>query len=369
MYKAGLVSRMRLLAIAVISATAAAACAPAAAPAGTATPAPVAATAAPTPTPKPPPDKVTFLTDFAAFGYIAPFYAGVEQGYFKDENIDVTITPGAGSADTATKVGAGTAQFGLADTITSVVAIGRGAPIRLVAMHWQRHVGGIAYIEGRKEIKSFKDIEGLKIGAVAGDAYMVILPELMRQAGAKPEAIQVVNMAAANTTAALLAGQVDATPVGAATFSSRALGVKAQGATLKLFTFADNGLDALGHAIIVNNDLLGRNKDLVQRFVRAYAKAAVWSQQTQNQDTAVDAYMKANAQQNRDGEKANYVATIPYQVDQKAGGDQFVFPAAKLEKTVALANQAYSLTVRPDAVFTNEFALALAEALRKGRLP
>ena len=35
------------------------------------------------------------------------------------------------------------------DTITGVVAIGRGAPIKLVAIHWQRHIGGIAYIQGQ----------------------------------------------------------------------------------------------------------------------------------------------------------------------------------------------------------------------------
>jgi len=287
-------------------------------------------------TPKPPPDKVTFITDFAAFGYTSPFYAGVEQGFFKDENIDLAITLGQGSADAATKVGAGAAQFGLADTITSVVAI-----------------------------------EGLKFGAAAGDAYLVILPDLMRTAGANADKYQVITMAAAATTAALISGQVDATTVGVATFSSRALGVKAQGFTLKMFRFSENGLEALGHSIIVNSDLVSRNRDLVQRFMRAYAKSIVWSQQSQNIDKAVDAYMKVNPQQNREGEKANYVATIPFQLDEKAAGSVglFVFPKAKTDKTLALANKAYNLSVAADAVYTNEFALALPEALRKGKLP
>ena len=165
--------------------------------------------------------------------------------------------------------------------------------------------------------------------------------------------------------------QVDTTPVGAATFASRALGVKAQGPTLKLFSFADNGLDALGHAIIINANLASQNRDLVQRFVRAYARSTVWSQQPENHDKAIDAYMQANAQQNREGEKGNYVGTLPYQVDERAAGfaGQFVFPVGKVEKTVELANKAYSLDVKPDAVYTNEFVMALPESLRQGRLP
>jgi len=322
-------------------------------------------------TPKPPPDKVTFITDFAAFGYTSPFYAGVEQGFFKDENIDLAITLGQGSADAATKVGAGAAQFGLADTITSVVAIGKGTTIKLVSTHWQSHPGGVGYIAERREIKSYKDFEGLKFGAAAGDAYLVILPDLMRTAGANPDKYKVITMAAAATTAALISGQVDATTVGVATFSSRALGVKAQGFTLKMFRFSENGLEALGHSIIVNSDMVSRNRDLVQRFMRAYAKSIVWSQQSQNIDKAVDAYMKVNPQQNREGEKANYVATIPFQLDEKAAGSVglFVFPKAKTDKTLALANKAYNLSVAADAVYTNEFALALPEALRKGKLP
>lgn len=363
--RSGATSVLALLSAFLIAAMA---CAPAPAPAATPAATPVAA-ATPAPTPKPPPDKLILITDFAAFGYTSPFYGGVEQGFFRDENIDLTITLGQGSGDTVAKVGAGAAQLGLADTITAVVGIGKGTPIKLIATHWQSHPGGVAYIAERREIKSYKDFEGLKFGAAAGDAYLVILPELMRQAGADPTKYDVVTMAAAATTAALISGQIDLTTVGAATFSSRALGVKQQGFTLKLFRFAENGLDALGHSIIVNGDLLGRNKDLVQRFVRAYAKSMVWGRL--NVDKAVDAYMKVNAQQNREGEKANYLATIPFELDTKASGPAglFVFPKEKTEKTVVLANKAYSLTVNPSAIYTSEFILALPEALRRGQLP
>jgi len=337
--------------------------APAATAAATAAATPAPATAAPKPA-----DKITFITDFTAFGYVAPFYAGIEQGFFKGENIDLAVVFSQGSGDAAAKVAGGAAQFGLVDTITQVIAIAGGTPIVQVASHWQKHIGGLCTIQGKTTLKGFKDVEGKKIATTAGNAYIAILPFLMKQAGAKADSYQLVTMDAAASTTALLAGQVDATPCGYSTFASRALGVKAQGATLEFFAFANNGLDALGHGVVTTNALVQSNPALVQRFVNAYAKSVVWS--ALNVDKAVDAYMKTQPQQSREGEKGNYTAPLPFQVDPSAGdGGQFFIPPAKMQKTVELANSAYDKKVDAKVVFTNDFVNKLPAALRKGQLP
>lgn len=343
-----------------------AACGPAAAPSATAT-----ASAAPsaTATPKPPADKVTFIFDFSTYGYWAPWYAGVQQGFFSDENIDLTLVPSQGSGDAATKIGAGTAQFGLVDAITGVVAIANGTPITQIASHWQSHIGGLCYIQSRRTISGFKDLQGLKIGSTAGNAYLLILPFLMQQAGLNPKGYTEVNLDASAATSALLSGQIDATPCGVSTLSSRALAVKQQGQTMLFFAYSDHGLHALGHSIVVNNDLLKSKPDLVQRFMNAYAKSVVWS--TLNQDQAAAAYAKQHPEQNADGEKQNFVATLAYAVDTSAAGSngQFYIPPDKMKLTVDLANQAYQKNVDPTKTYTNDFVMKLPAALRQGKLP
>lgn len=314
------------------------------------------------------PDKVVFLTDFSAFGYTSPFFAGVAEGFFAKQNIELKIELGKGSADTVGKVGAGAAQFGLADTLTGIVAINNGAPITYVASHWQRYVGGLCTLPNRPSINSFADVEGKKIGASAGDAYMVLLPELMRQAGADPKGYEHVAMDPSATTAALLAGQVDAVSAGAVTKATRDQALAKQGeGPLQCFIFADHGVDLLGHGIIVNSDLLAKNADLVQRFVTAYATSVAWS--LANVDAAVGHYMAANPTADTKASKGDFENSIAYLHDPRVSEGYFYFSSASEASTLAVAKAAYQVDISADRVFTNQFVDALPAALRQAKLP
>jgi NitT/TauT family transport system substrate-binding protein len=324
------------------------------------------ATSAATATPKPPTAKISFIEDFPPFGYWVPWLAGKEQGFFKDEAIDIDVVPGQSSGDATSKVGAGTAQFGLADATTAIVAIANGTPITLIAAHWQQHVGGLCTMADKKHLTSVKDVVGLKIGASPGSAYILMLPFLMKQAGVDPK-FDVINMNAQAQTAALLSGQIDAIPCGSSTVGSRMLSVKAQGRTMEFFSYADHGVTALGHAIIVNNDVLKNDPGLVQRFMNAYAKSVVWSKL--NVDKAVASYTSLHPEQDAAGERANYEATLRFEVDPRSTSGQFFMDPARIKQAVDLAKDAYDKTVDPSKVYTNQFVERLPDALRKGKLP
>ncbi len=60
-------------------------------------------------------EQVSLRTDFLPFGYQAPFFWALEKGYYSDENLEVTITDGAGSGSTVQVVGSGTSDFGFVD--------------------------------------------------------------------------------------------------------------------------------------------------------------------------------------------------------------------------------------------------------------
>ena len=63
----------------------------------------------------PAPDRVLFQLDWLASGEHAAWYAGVGQGFFRQNGIDLSITRGYGSGDTVNKIAAGAAVFGVAD--------------------------------------------------------------------------------------------------------------------------------------------------------------------------------------------------------------------------------------------------------------
>ena len=60
-------------------------------------------------------DKVNFQLDWLPGGDKAPVYVAVQQGFFAEQDLDVTIRQGKGSTDAITKVATGTADIGSSD--------------------------------------------------------------------------------------------------------------------------------------------------------------------------------------------------------------------------------------------------------------
>src|ERR1700744_5652968 len=54
--------------------------------------------------------KVSVRMDWVAGAYHAPFYAGVKNGFFKEQGLNVTVEPGNGSANVAQGISHGTGE-------------------------------------------------------------------------------------------------------------------------------------------------------------------------------------------------------------------------------------------------------------------
>lgn len=306
---------------------------------------------------------ITVLTDFLLFGYHNPLFAAEGEGFFDEVGLDVTIEGGRGSADGATKIAAGAAQFGVIDSISSLVAVVRGADLPQVAAYMARHPGGLCFIEDRTSIAGYSDVEGLTIGAAEGDAYMVALPALMEGAGADPDGYEFVPLDPANTTAALVAGEIDATPCGLPTFASRAAGAEAEGLTAGFFSFADNGFDVFGFSVVVNGDFAADNPDVVQRFVDAWARGVVWS--IENPEEATDHFLAANPDKTPEVELANWTNVFPL---LEGPDGYFLYNDEVVQKTIDFTNEAYEGSLDA-SIFTNEYVNQLDPALIGGALP
>ena len=56
---------------------------------------------------------VTFIFDVSPYGKHALFYPAIDNGYFRDMGLNVSLQAGKGSADVAVKVAAGCGRFRL----------------------------------------------------------------------------------------------------------------------------------------------------------------------------------------------------------------------------------------------------------------
>lgn len=103
-------------------------------------------------------DAVTMQIDGAAVPFYAPLYAGVEQGFFADQDIEVEFIY-AGASDILTNIAAGNVQFGFPNGDAVVAAAANGLPVKVVHTTYQRGIGALL-AKSESGIESYGDLKG-----------------------------------------------------------------------------------------------------------------------------------------------------------------------------------------------------------------
>jgi NitT/TauT family transport system substrate-binding protein len=231
-----------------------------------------------------PKETVTFTLNWVPYGEHAPFYYGIQKGYYADEGIDLKIEPGSGSGTTIKSVAQGQTMFGWADTPPLLNGIASGMTVKSVGVFLQKGPASIEFLSD-KNIKSVKDLKGKTVGGTPGDAMYATFPALLAANDMQPSDVTVVNMDAANKIAQLAAGQVDAIM---GFFHDQAPTIEARtGKKVDHLLFADSGLNMLGTGIVVSDETLSGKKDLVGKFVRATQKS--WAEAVKHPEDAAKA--------------------------------------------------------------------------------
>jgi NitT/TauT family transport system substrate-binding protein len=141
---------------------------------------------------------------------------GVDQGFFKDEGIQLDIQKVQGGAAVLPGVMAGNPQFATSNAITLLTARDKGLGIKIVS-NWssdklppEKGLYGVVAPKG-SAVKTLKDLEGKKVAVNTlkglGD---FTVGEATRKAGGNPDKINFVELAFPDMTAALTGGSVDA---------------------------------------------------------------------------------------------------------------------------------------------------------------
>src|SRR5271154_5177473 len=73
--------------------------------------------------------KAVLLLNWYVYSEHAPFFLGLERGYFSEEGIDLQIQEGRGSVPTVQAIANGTADFGYADGATVIKAAAQAPPV------------------------------------------------------------------------------------------------------------------------------------------------------------------------------------------------------------------------------------------------
>ena len=285
-------------------------------------------------------DQVKFRMGGILEGKHVPCYVARDKGFFEKRGLDVTILEGRGSLQSATMVDAKQMDYSYGDFLTAVQVMSKGGKNRAIAVGMRDNVGSFVFLKS-SGIKTPKDLEGKRFGTNPGDFGLVLLPAVAAVAKIDMKKIVIKTMEPAVRTPALFEGKID-------------FFLGSKGATLHVVEVL--GLKTYGHVLQAHEDLIKKNPDQVRRFVAAVFEAWAWS--IKNPREALDIFLKANPQVDREISQAQIEASFDNTQDSvtKEHGMGY-FEEAKVKASVEVANKYLELSPSVDykITYTNEF--------------
>ena len=219
-------------------------------------------------------DRVTNVR--LSMGYIpnvqfAPFYVGVEKGFFREAGIEIDFDHGF-ETDGVTLVGNNTLQFGVVSGEQVILARAQGLPVVYVMDWYQDYPVAIA-AKKSVNIGTPEDLESKQIGipGLFGASY-IGLRALLDAANLSESQVS-LPVVGYNQVEALALDQVDAAVIYT---NNEPIQLQALGYEIDLLPVGEY-IDLPSNGLITNEVTVQENSDLVRRMVQATLKSIVYT--------------------------------------------------------------------------------------------
>lgn len=310
---------------------------------------------------------IKFTLGWKTQGSDAPFLVALNEGYFEEEGLNVTIDQGEGSAATITRImgGAYDAGFGDINAIIQNAAARPGEAPVMVFQMWNRPPFAIA-VPKEMGLTSPKDLEGKTLGGAQGTPTTRLFPVFARLNDIDIDTVKYESLAPNLQEPMLIRGEID----GAYTFTVSSwfnliANRKDPAADFDWFNYEDYGMDLYSNGMMVSRELLAENPEAVAGLVRAVTKAT--TQIMKDQDVAVEAITAFDNLANPELERArlefalNKLMNAP-ETAQTGIGD---LVDDRLTRSIALIAEGYDLEKLPEAseIFDRSFLPPLEERI------
>lgn len=294
--------------------------------------------------------EVKFALDWKFEGPSAPYFVAIDNGYYAEEGLDVTIDTGPGSVQGISRIAAGTYPLGFMDinSLAKFLDQNPGAPVTAILMVYNKPPFAIVSTAEKGVIEP-KDLEGRILGAPAPDGAYAQWKAFVQENGIDASKVTIENVGFPVREPMLASGEVDA--ITGFSFSSYFNLIRNGIAPedVKVMMMADYGLELYGNAIMVNTEFAKENPEVVKGFVAATIKGVQAT--VKDPATAIKSVMKRNeiADEALELERLNMAlrdnVMTPW-VMENGFGD--VDPE-RLAKSIDQIAVTYDFTVRPEA--------------------
>lgn len=166
--------------------------------------------------------------------------------------------------------------------LASIIGRSRGLDTRVIAVA-SRGINHYLAVAKDSGITRLADLKGKRVGLFRGTAAELSFVNALDSQGVKPSDIKIINLDFAAASAALAAGQIDATWGGSNTLALRDKGL----ADVPLSTRDLLGAGQLSGFVLVDGAFARQNPDIVRRFVKVQREAAAWASDDNNKDAFI----------------------------------------------------------------------------------
>lgn len=214
-------------------------------------------------------EKVTVILDWVPNTNHTGLYVALENGYYKDEGLEVEIIQPAGSS--AELIAAGQGQFGVSyqEQVTYARTAEDPLPIKAIAAIVQNNTSGFASLSST-EILVPKDFEGKKYGGWGAPVEQAMIKGLMEEDGGDLSKLEMIDIGELDFFAAV-ENHVDFTWI---FYGWDGVAAKQKGIDINFIKLQDvvEELDFYSPVIISNEDFLESNPETAKKFLRSISK-------------------------------------------------------------------------------------------------
>ena len=302
--------------------------------------------------------KVT-LNEVAHSIFYAPQYVAIEEGYFKDEGLDLTLVTGFGADKTMTAVISGEADIGFMGAEASVYAYQEGAtdPVVNFAQLTQR-AGN--FLVAREEMPDFKweDLKDKKIlGGRKGGMPEMVFEYILRKNGLDPQKDLMIDQSIDfGSTAAAFSG--DTSSDFTVEFEPSATALEKEGAG---YVVASLGVDS-GYvpytSYSAKTSYMEKNPEIIQKFTNALQKGMEYVQTHTPEEIA-----RVIAPQFAETDLGTVTTIVKRYYDQDTWKSNLIFEKESFELLEDILEDAGELKERVsyENLVTTEYAAKAAE--------
>jgi ABC-type nitrate/sulfonate/bicarbonate transport system substrate-binding protein len=221
----------------------------------------------------------------------APVFIADQQGFFKQEGLDVSVRPFTSGAEATEGFRSGAAEFLVASDVPLLYLLVGGDSVMLAQFSANPDM---LLIIGPKGVGSPVDLKGKKVGLVTKSASEYLLSNYLKRAGLNVNDVERVHLAPFDQVPALVRGDVFAVSSWKP-FDTKIM--QLGGGKYDVITWNGRENYVLFSGIVAKREFVDKNPGDTEKVIRALVKGAKWLHDTppQARDETLAKYLKTDA--------------------------------------------------------------------------